>query len=251
MKKAILLSLAVALALGFSSCKKENYDLPDGDVTMPLAVDLGIKVDGKTIKWASCNLGATEEYEPGSFYAWGSTTRKTEYLWKSYPYSNSDGTKFLKYCLPSQASWWAGEGEPDGLQVLQPGDDVAAKRLGGHWRMPTEKEVNALLTTLYSPGYFQVVWDFHASSNGVKGVRITRNTTGQSIFLPYSGRMDGNKKEFNGIRGFFWSSTASKGATDGPDGAFNLGIDINDEGAGLWSNSRCYGFPIRPVYVVE
>ena len=45
--------------------------------------------------------------------------------------------------------------------------------------------------------------------------------------------------------------TASKGATDGPDGAFNLGIDINDEGAGIWSNSRCYGFPIRPVYVME
>ena len=249
MKRLIYLSMAALMMLASASCKKVNYDLPDGDITMPVAIDLGITVDGKTIKWASCNLGAAEEYETGYFYAWGSTARKTEYLWKSYPYSNSDGTKFMKYCLPEQDGWWGGEGTPDGLQALQPGDDVAAKRLGGKWRMPTEKEASALISTLYKPT--QYTWDFHAQSGGVSGVKITRRSTGNSIFLPYTGRMDGNKLEFSAIRGFFWTMTASKGATDGPDGAFNLGIDINDEGAGIWSNSRCYGFPIRPVYVME
>lgn len=45
MKKVFLLSIAVALALGFSSCKKESYDLPDGDIQIPIAVDLGIDIN--------------------------------------------------------------------------------------------------------------------------------------------------------------------------------------------------------------
>ena len=249
MKHLLFIPLAVVMTLSILSCGKENYDLPDGDVVMPAAVDLGIKVDGKTIKWASFNLGATAEHETGYFYAWGSTTRKTEYLWKSYPYSNYDGTKFMKYCFVWAEGWWGGDGTPDGLQTLKAEDDVAAKRLGGKWRMPTEKEAQALVSTLYNTTRY--TWDFHAQSGGVTGARVTQKSTGNSIFLPYTGRMHGNKCDFAGVRGFFWTSTLSEGDTDGPDGAFNLGIDINDEGAGMWSNSRCFGIPIRPVYVME
>ncbi len=249
MKKLFFFSLAVVLTLSISSCGKESYDLPDGDIVTPIAIDLGIRVDGKTIKWASFNLGATAEQEAGYFYAWGSTIRKTEYLWKSYPYSNSDGTKFMKYCLADEISWWGGEGTPDGFKALQVEDDIVAKKLGGKWRMPTEKEAIALIATLSNTSRY--TWDFHAQSGGVYGAKVTQKATGNSIFLPYTGLMNGNKSEFAGIRGFFWTSTLSKGATGGPDGAFNLGIDINDEGAGIWSNSRCYGFPIRPVYVME
>ena len=249
MKKTLIFSLAVVLTFSIFSCKKEDYDLPDGDVVMPVAVDLGINVDGKTIKWASFNLGATEEYETGYFYAWGSTTRKTEYLWKSYPYSNYDGTMFMKYCFSFSNSWWGGEGAPDNLKSLEPQDDVAAKRLGGKWRMPTKKEAEALTLTLYNTTKY--TWDFHAQSGGVRGARVTQKSTGNTIFLPYAGLMNGDQSEFAGVRGFFWTSDLSEGETAGPDGAFNLGVDINDEGAGIWSNSRCYGFPIRPVYVME
>lgn len=249
MKRILFFSLAVVLTLSIFSCKKDSYDLPDGDVVMPAAIDLGIVVDGKTIKWASFNLGATAEHETGYFYAWGSTKRKTEYLWKSYPYSNSDGTKFTKYCFIYSEGWWGGDGDPDNLQTLKPEDDVAVQRLGGKWRMPTEKEATALISTLYNTTRY--TWDFHAQSGGIAGARVTQKSTGNTIFLPYAGLMNGNKSEFAGIRGFFWTSTLSEGATDGPDGAFNLGVDLNDEGAGIWSNSRCYGFPVRPVYVME
>lgn len=249
MKKFVYILMAALMALTAVSCKKVNYDLPDGDIVMPIAIDLGIIVDGKTVKWASFNLGATAEQETGYLYAWGSTVRKTEYLWKTYPYSNTDGTKFTKYCQDGITDWWAGEGAPDKLETLQAKDDVAAKRLGGKWRIPTAQEAGALVSTLYNTARY--TWDFHATSGGVSGVRITWKTNGNSIFLPYTGRMHGDKLEFKGIRGFFWTSQLSSGATDGPDGALNLGVDINDEGAGIWSNSRCYGLPIRPVYVME
>ena len=68
-----------------------------------------------------------------------------------------------------------------------------------------------------------------------------------SIFLPLAGRKNGNKLEFAKERGYYASSTLSEGATGGPDGCFNLGLE-KDVDAGLWSNSRCYGFSIRPVY---
>lgn len=43
-------------------------------------VDLGLSV-----KWASCNLGASTPAGKGGYYAWGETSTKTEYSEKTMP----------------------------------------------------------------------------------------------------------------------------------------------------------------------
>ncbi|MBO4581626.1 MAG: hypothetical protein J5701_04990 [Bacteroidales bacterium] len=241
--KKFLIILSVSMVL--CACHKEpDYELPEGPVEIPDAVDLGLSV-----KWASFNIGSNQEGDYGYYYAWGDTRRQSTVLWKNYRYSNSDGTKFTKYCMPSQSSWWDGEGAPDGRSVLLPEDDIAVKRLGGRWRIPTKEEVEELMDTQYHPESF--TWDMKAkglndSGEEVKGVRITNKSTGNNIFIPYSGRQNGDEFEFRGSRAFLWTSAMSEGATGGPDGAYNLGLDKN-EGGGVWSNSRCYGFAVRPV----
>ncbi len=50
-------------------------------------VDLGLSV-----KWATCNVGATKPEEYGNYYAWGETTTKSSYAESNYTYSNSPTT---------------------------------------------------------------------------------------------------------------------------------------------------------------
>ncbi|MBQ8055700.1 MAG: fimbrillin family protein, partial [Paludibacteraceae bacterium] len=57
-------------------------------------VDLGLSV-----KWATCNVGATTPEEYGDYFAWGEVEPKTVYDWSTYKYCN-DGTYsgLIKYC---------------------------------------------------------------------------------------------------------------------------------------------------------
>ena len=71
MKKFLFLSMAVLTVLA-AACNKDDrprkgkYGV-DRVTPMPEAVDLGMVVDGRKVLWASCNLGASNEYEYGYF----------------------------------------------------------------------------------------------------------------------------------------------------------------------------------------
>ena len=54
---------------------------PTGFIDGHSYVDLGLSV-----KWATCNLGATTPYEFGTYYAWGEITPKLEYTKENYKY---------------------------------------------------------------------------------------------------------------------------------------------------------------------
>ena len=54
-------------------------------------VDLGLSV-----KWASCNLGATKPEEVGDYYAWGEIETKSVFSWETYKYSNGSGRLITK-----------------------------------------------------------------------------------------------------------------------------------------------------------
>ena len=57
-------------------------------------VDLGLSV-----KWATCNLGASSPEELGDKYAWGEVQTKQEFTWNNYQLCvNGDYTKLTKYC---------------------------------------------------------------------------------------------------------------------------------------------------------
>jgi hypothetical protein len=261
MKQSLYLTLAVMLAMT-ASCTKTDPLVKDNNhpVVKPEAVDLGIQVGGKPIKWASFNLGATNECEYGNYYAWGETvTKKDGYNWNTYSYANAVGTEFTKYCLESQDEWWAGTRNADNAAVLKSSDDAAKKNLKGKWRMPTLDEVLALLYTQKLSNY---KWEYEEAidedynevknvyGNTIYGVRITYKDTGASIFLPLGGRIiDKSPEEVNEL-GYYWTSSLSTGEDGGPDGAYCLGLEI-DEPAGRWSIGRYYGALVRPVYVEE
>ena len=67
MKKVNLIfavMLFAALSLGFTSC--DNYNEPKIPKIKYKYVDLGLSV-----KWATCNIGASSPEEYGFYFAWG------------------------------------------------------------------------------------------------------------------------------------------------------------------------------------
>ena len=262
MKKLFCLSLA-ALTLLSVSCKKDDkpgkgkYGV-DGVTPLPEAVDLGTVVNGKNIKWASFNLGASKEHEYGDYYAWGETATKSDYSWATYTYANGTNNKLTKYCPKDKKSYWDVAGkDPDGEVTLLPSDDVAHVKLGGKWRMPTLDEIKALLALKTNKDYTWEKWVLATATDGngngikdawgnaVRGIRITRKSTGATLFLPASGYCNGTSiGESAGSWGGYWSSSLN---TDSPSYACDLlfySDDYSDWGS---HDYRCYGLAVRPV----
>ena len=178
------------------------------------AVDLGLSV-----KWASCNVGATSPEEYGGYYAWGETTTKS-----SYTESNSvtDGLSIEE--LKSR-------GIIDADGNLTSAYDAATANWGEDWRMPTLDEMKELIN--------QCTWEW-TSVNGVNG-RLVTGPNGNSIFLPAAGYRGYTSLSDAGSFGVYWS------ATPGSDGgyAYGLGIDSDDY---YWDSCNpYYGVTVRPV----
>ena len=258
MKRLIVIALAATALL--VSCEKEPAPKKiDNKIVRPEAVDIGIKVNGKSVLWANFNLGAKYEYEYGNYYAWGETAvKKNGYSWKTYAYSDAVGTKFSKYCLIGMDSWCSNPDGVDDAHQLLSSDDVASKSLGENWRMPTEAEILQLLYTQKIPTY---KWETNveavdangkpvkdAYGNVIKGTRVTFTVNNKSVFFPAAGRISGKGRQYVGDRGYYWSSTLSPGSTGGPDGGWQFGIETGSE-PGHWSNGRYFGCSVRPVYV--
>ena len=226
------------------------------------AVDLGIELtreDGTTYKlyWAECNLGAEKPEDYGDYYAWGEVEpyyssqdpltwkdgKSAGYDWASYRWCNGASNKLTKYCLKANTDCWDGEGSPDGKTVLDPEDDAAHVQLGGKWRMPTVKEMEALLTLKSNEDY---TWEEFGE---VAGVRITSKSTGAVLLLPAAGYRDNTSVLSAKLLCQYWSSTGFLGgAYMGPYDASSLffmkGATI---GSGTAYNPRNRGFSIRAV----
>ena len=226
------------------------------------AVDLGMELeraDGTKYKlyWAECNLGAEKPEDYGDYYAWGEVEpyyssqdpltwkdgKSAGYDWASYKWCNGASNKLTKYCLKANADCWDGEGSPDGKTVLDPEDDAAHVQLGGKWRIPTMKEMEALLALKSKEDY---TWEEFGE---VAGVRITRKSTGAVLLLPAAGYRDNTSVLSAKLLCQYWSSTGFLGgAYMGPYDAtvlfFRKGATI---GSGTGYDPRNRGFSIRAV----
>ena len=212
------------------------------------AVDLGIELtreDGTTYKlyWAACNLGAEKPEDYGDYYAWGETAPKSDYSWETYKWCNGASNKLTKYCLKANTDCWDGEGSPDGKTVLDQEDDAAHVQLGGKWRIPTMKEMEALLALKSKEDY---TWEEFGE---VAGVRITHKSTGAVLLLPAAGYRDNTSVLSAKLTCQYWSSTGFLGGSYiGPYDASSLFIYKNAMiGSGTAYNPRNRGFSIRPV----
>lgn len=142
-------------------------------------VDLGLP---SGTKWATCNVGATSETEYGEYYAWGETTTRDKFGVDYYDYYGS-------YTISSN--------------IALSDCDVATKRWGRPWRMPSYKEVCELVNNC------EFKWTTVKNINGATFI----GPNGNSIFIPASG---GHGPGFrNGWRspsdqnewGYYWTST--------------------------------------------
>ena len=148
--------------------------VPEEPAVDERAIDLGLSV-----KWASCNVGATAPEEYGGYYAWGETEEKSSYYESDYLYySNGSYTNI-------------------GSDISGTQYDVAHVKWGGSWRMPTLDEIKEL--------YNNCTWQW-TTLNGVNGYRVT-GPNGNSIFLPAAGWCNGTGVYYQGSYGYYWSSS--------------------------------------------
>lgn len=188
-------------------------------------VDLGLSV-----KWATCNVGATKPEDYGDYFAWGETQPKSTYNWSTYKWCNGSYNTLTKYCTNSDY------GTYDGKSTLELADDAARAKWGGSWRMPTKEEQDELCDNC--------TWEW-TTQNGVKGYKVTSKKKGytkNSIFLPAAGYRDGSSLSSVGSDGYYWSSSLS---TNYPDAVLCLYFNSSNV---CWSSSiRDEGRSVRPV----
>jgi uncharacterized protein (TIGR02145 family) len=161
-------------------------------------VDLGLSV-----LWATANLGASAPESYGDYYAWAEIEPKEFFSWGTYRYSSFTNEEGMdKYTIDGLSHQYL---KADNLNRLEPTDDAATVMLGDNWRMPTTDEFAELVSNC--------TFDI-ATVNGVAGIRFTSQVPGfeqRSIFIPYSGYMNGNEPIEKGKQLSLWTSIAGRG----------------------------------------
>ena len=183
--------------------RKEEYARTHGTINGYECVDLGLNV-----KWATCNIGASSPEGYGDYYAWGETTTKSDY--------SSSTTRNKKMRNIAGNSTY----------------DVACKKWGDSWRLPTKAEFQELIDNC------NWVW---TTVNGVNGYKVTSKKNSNSIFLPAAGSRYGTSLDGKGVYGYYWSANPY-----GIWGAYRLefgsGGFLNPD----WFDRDC-GYSVRPV----
>lgn len=170
-------------------------------------VDLGLP---NGLKWATCNVGANSPEEYGYYYAWGEVKTKDTYTEESsatYNKSMSDISGKPTY-------------------------DVARKKWGSSWRLPTRAEFQELQD--------KCRWEC-TTQNGKMGYKVT-GPNGNSIFLPAAGYRFLSSLNSSGEIGNYWSSTPDE---SNDDNAYKLCFSSSSHFVG-WSR-RGNGLSVRPV----
>lgn len=145
--------------------------LPTGKVNGYDAIDLGLSV-----RWASCNVGASRPEEYGGLFAYGDPTGK-RYTQKISDY-------------------------PERINIVNSDSDMAKILWGNGWRLPTEEEFKELKE--------KCTWQY-IETNNLQGYRVI-GPNGESIFFPFAGfTIDGiNRRDAAEIYkvnnyGHYWS----------------------------------------------
>ena len=205
----------------------EKMEVDDSNPNIPQTgnheyVDLGLSV-----KWATCNVGATKPEEYGDYFAWGETQPKSNYDWSTYKYCNGSYKTLTKYNNSSSY------GTVDNKTTLDLSDDAARANWGGSWRMPTRAEQDELRNNC--------TWTW-TTQNGVNGYKVTSKSNGNSIFLPAAGYRNDSSLNYAGSYGYCWSSSLD---TDYPSSAWD--VSFYSGSVRRDSNGRGCGFSVRPV----
>ena len=169
-------------------------------------VDLGLSV-----KWATCNVGASSPTEYGNYYAWGETSTKKEYSEKN---SRTHGKDIVNI-------------------GGNPSYDAARANWGCSWRLPTLAEFYELIDNC------KIKW---TTQDGIKGRMFTSKKNGKSIFLSAAGWRYGSSLYSAGEYGNYWCSTPTESSTDSA-----YALDFNSGRCSSHWSVRNFGQSVRPV----
>ena len=162
-------------------------------------VDLGLP---SGLLWATCNVGATTPEGYGDYFAWGETTTKETYDWRTYRYCNGNYNTLTKYCNNAD---YGNNGFTDALTTLEAVDDAATANWGAGWRTPTKEEMSELCINCTRE---------YKTHNGVNGCLYTSRSNGNSIFMPATGYCIYSRIISDGLICYYWSSSLR---TDDPN----------------------------------
>ena len=183
-------------------------------------VDLGLSV-----KWATCNIGASAPEKSGTYFAWGETSPKNEYAWYNYfDAVDDEGKQFYEYFTSTFNRKGKNKIEPSS------GRDPARKEWGATWRLPTKEEMEELTQKC------KWVWD---SVNGQNGFWVIA-PNGNKIFLPATGCIEGTTKHIYNRHGLYQTSTLYYHQ-------YEHALYFIQESISIGNMNRCAGIPIRPV----
>lgn len=133
-------------------------------------VDLGLSV-----KWATCNIGASTPSDYGKYFAWGEILQKPSYTEENYSIKGHS-----LHDVSGKENF-----------------DAASYIWGKSWRMPTKEEVEELI------GCCSIEYVKINKHNGIK----LRSSNGNSIFIPCTGVRSESTYRGKGEYAVFWSST--------------------------------------------
>ena len=185
------------------------------DAHHPHKIDLGLP---SGTLWSCCNMGATMPSSFGNAYAWGETLPKYRYDETNYQYCNNQD---YEQC------------QDIGSSIIGTNYDVARRRLGAPWQMPSYAQADELIKNCKS------VW---VQIDGVNGLKFT-GPNGKSIFFPASGYVNGIDSYNLGDRGYYWTG-------DCHPRDINYAIIMSFKNSGsiqLVGYYRVLGLYVRPV----
>lgn len=184
------------------------------------------------IKWATCNIGATNPWDTGLYFQWGDTQGYTAtqvgvdkiFDNNNYKYYDSENYEYTKY------------NSTDELTTLESTDDAATVNMGNSWRMPTTTELQALGEAVNTE------WTADYQGSGVAGLICTDKTDSSKVlFFPACGMASDDSVSYI-ENAACWSSTLIQEG-------WPWGINLTSDGI-HWADDNCecsYGKPIRGV----
>lgn len=198
------------LALLLSTSKSFAQSPATGTINGYEYVDLGLSV-----KWATCNIGASQPSDYGDYFAWGETAPKSNYDEDNCTTCGKD------------------MGDISGNVKY----DAARANWGSTWRMPTLAEFDEMHDKCTQK---------KTTINGHNGTLVT-GPNGNTIFFPAAGNMfyDSHYSVESDIGTECWTSTPDD-IYDGNSFAISVGL-LSDEVYMVGHNSRADGYNIRPV----
>ena len=174
-------------------------------------VDLGLSV-----RWATCNIGASIPSEYGGYYAWGETETKTEYF------------------SENSITWEQDISDISG----DPRYDAATANWGEGWRLPSSDELKELVD--------ECTWVW-MTEDGHGGFKVT-GPNGVSIFLPANGyKLFDFETSSVGEVGHYWSSSPKTENYEDGEGADMLYFNNESDKGSVFGTARWHGLSIRPV----